>query len=164
MKRGFWCSSTGGDAVQSVAILTPRTMPSRAAPRKPGQAAGGSSFGTAGSAGVRSGTTGSGEGFSVDVRGAAGAVVVGMADGSTVGAGAGGSDAGTSSRCASSRSSGVGAQRHARSCLPAPENPPVRTSPQNPQPITTPVWGDTSNIAHLLVPFEFTKILPQPRW
>jgi hypothetical protein len=35
---------------------------------------------------------------------------------------------------------------------------------KNPQPITTPVWGDTSNIAHLLVPFEYTKILPQPRW
>jgi hypothetical protein len=35
---------------------------------------------------------------------------------------------------------------------------------KNPQPITTPVWGDTSNIAHLLVPYEFTKVLPQPRW
>ncbi len=35
---------------------------------------------------------------------------------------------------------------------------------RNPKPLSSPVWGDTSNMAHLLVPFEFTKTLPQPRW
>ncbi len=35
---------------------------------------------------------------------------------------------------------------------------------RNPKPLVSPVWGDTSNIAHLLVPYEFTKILPQPKW
>ena len=35
---------------------------------------------------------------------------------------------------------------------------------RNPKPLSSAVWGDTSNMAHLLVPFEFTKTLPQPRW
>jgi hypothetical protein len=35
---------------------------------------------------------------------------------------------------------------------------------KNPEPISQPVWGDTSNAAYLLVPFEFTKTLPQPGW
>jgi len=35
---------------------------------------------------------------------------------------------------------------------------------KNPQPIAEPVWGDTSNAAYVLVPFEFTKTLPQPAW
>lgn len=35
---------------------------------------------------------------------------------------------------------------------------------KNPQPIAEPVWGDTSNAAYILVPFEFTKTLPQPGW
>ena len=35
---------------------------------------------------------------------------------------------------------------------------------RNPKPLATPVWGEDSNIAYLLVPYEFTKILPQPRW
>jgi hypothetical protein len=35
---------------------------------------------------------------------------------------------------------------------------------RNPMPLANPVWGDTSNIGYVLVPYEFTKILPQPRW
>jgi hypothetical protein len=35
---------------------------------------------------------------------------------------------------------------------------------RNPKPLATPIWGETSNPAHLLVPYEFTKVLPQPRW
>jgi hypothetical protein len=35
---------------------------------------------------------------------------------------------------------------------------------RNPEPLADPVWGATSNMAHLLVPFEFTKVLPQPAW
>jgi hypothetical protein len=27
---------------------------------------------------------------------------------------------------------------------------------KNPQPLATPMWGDTSNIARLLVPYRFT--------
>jgi hypothetical protein len=27
---------------------------------------------------------------------------------------------------------------------------------KNPKPLDTPVWGDTSNTAHILVPFAFT--------
>jgi imidazolonepropionase-like amidohydrolase len=35
---------------------------------------------------------------------------------------------------------------------------------KNPEPIATLDWGDTSNPGYLLVPFEYTKLLPQPRW
>ncbi len=35
---------------------------------------------------------------------------------------------------------------------------------QNPTPISTPAWGEESNKAFILVPFEFTKVLPQPAW
>jgi hypothetical protein len=35
---------------------------------------------------------------------------------------------------------------------------------KNPEPLVDPVWGATSNMAHLLVPFEFTKLMPQPKW
>ena len=35
---------------------------------------------------------------------------------------------------------------------------------RNPKPLATPQWGDHSNDAYVLVPFEFTKPLPQPRW
>ncbi len=35
---------------------------------------------------------------------------------------------------------------------------------KNPAPLAAPEWGDTSNKAYLLVPFEYTKLLPQPRW
>lgn len=35
---------------------------------------------------------------------------------------------------------------------------------QNPEPLANPEWGDHSNTANLIVPFEFTKILPQPEW
>lgn len=35
---------------------------------------------------------------------------------------------------------------------------------RNPQPVNEPEWGDTSNPAYVLVPFEFTTVLPQPRW
>ena len=30
--------------------------------------------------------------------------------------------------------------------------------------MATPDWGAESNYANILVPFEFTKLLPQPRW
>jgi hypothetical protein len=30
--------------------------------------------------------------------------------------------------------------------------------------LATPQWGDGSNDAYVLVPFEFTKVLPQPKW
>ena len=35
---------------------------------------------------------------------------------------------------------------------------------KNPEPVAEPIWGDTSNAAYILVPFEFTKTLPQPGW
>jgi hypothetical protein len=35
---------------------------------------------------------------------------------------------------------------------------------RNPKPLATPQWGDGSNDAYVLVPFEFTKVLPQPKW
>jgi hypothetical protein len=35
---------------------------------------------------------------------------------------------------------------------------------KNPEPVAEPIWGDTSNAAYVLVPFEFTKTLPQPAW
>jgi hypothetical protein len=35
---------------------------------------------------------------------------------------------------------------------------------KNDPPLATPPWGAESNKAYLLVPFEFTKILPQPKW
>jgi hypothetical protein len=35
---------------------------------------------------------------------------------------------------------------------------------KNPTPLSTPAWGDESNKAFILVPFEFTKVLPQPEW
>jgi imidazolonepropionase-like amidohydrolase len=35
---------------------------------------------------------------------------------------------------------------------------------KNPAPLATPDWGSESNYANILVPFEFTKILPQPQW
>jgi imidazolonepropionase-like amidohydrolase len=35
---------------------------------------------------------------------------------------------------------------------------------KNPEPLAAPAWGSESNYANILVPFEFTKILPQPRW
>jgi hypothetical protein len=35
---------------------------------------------------------------------------------------------------------------------------------KNPTPISTPAWGEESNKAFILVPFEFTKVLPQPEW
>jgi hypothetical protein len=35
---------------------------------------------------------------------------------------------------------------------------------RNPKPLATPQWGENSNDAYILVPFEFTKILPQPKW
>ena len=35
---------------------------------------------------------------------------------------------------------------------------------RNPEPVRQPYWGDTSNIAHILVPFEYTNILPNEGW
>lgn len=35
---------------------------------------------------------------------------------------------------------------------------------KNPEPLAAPAWGAQSNKAMILVPFEFTKILPQPKW
>jgi imidazolonepropionase-like amidohydrolase len=35
---------------------------------------------------------------------------------------------------------------------------------KNDPPLATPPWGSDSNKAYLLVPFEFTKVLPQPKW
>jgi hypothetical protein len=35
---------------------------------------------------------------------------------------------------------------------------------KNPEPLATPRWGAESNKGIILVPFEFTKVLPQPRW
>jgi hypothetical protein len=35
---------------------------------------------------------------------------------------------------------------------------------RNPKPLATTQWGDVSNDAYVLVPFEFTKVLPQPKW
>jgi hypothetical protein len=35
---------------------------------------------------------------------------------------------------------------------------------KNPLPLATPAWGDTSNFAHLLVPFEYTRVFPQPEY
>ena len=35
---------------------------------------------------------------------------------------------------------------------------------KNPKPLAAPVWGEASNRAYILVPFEYTKILAQPQW
>jgi hypothetical protein len=35
---------------------------------------------------------------------------------------------------------------------------------KNPEPLANPDWGTTSNKGYMLVPFEYTKLLPQPRW
>ena len=35
---------------------------------------------------------------------------------------------------------------------------------RNPEPVRQPYWGDSSNIAHILVPFEYTNILPNEGW
>jgi hypothetical protein len=35
---------------------------------------------------------------------------------------------------------------------------------KNPEPLATPDWGAESNKGYMLVPFEYTKLLPQPRW
>ena len=35
---------------------------------------------------------------------------------------------------------------------------------KNPTPLSTPAWGEESNKAFILVPFEFTTLLPQPEW
>jgi len=35
---------------------------------------------------------------------------------------------------------------------------------QNPTPVRRPYWGDTSNVAHILVPFEYTQYLPNEGW
>ena len=35
---------------------------------------------------------------------------------------------------------------------------------RNPKPLATSQWGDVSNDAYVLVPFAFTKVLPQPEW
>ena len=35
---------------------------------------------------------------------------------------------------------------------------------RNPKPLATSQWGDVSNDSYVLVPFEFTKVLPQPKW
>jgi imidazolonepropionase-like amidohydrolase len=35
---------------------------------------------------------------------------------------------------------------------------------KNPAPLSTPAWGEESNKAFILVPLEFTKVLPQPQW
>jgi len=35
---------------------------------------------------------------------------------------------------------------------------------KNRQPVADPFWGDTSNAAFMLVPFEYTTLLPQPQW
>ena len=35
---------------------------------------------------------------------------------------------------------------------------------RNPEPVRQPYWENTSNIAHILVPFEYTQILPNEGW
>jgi hypothetical protein len=35
---------------------------------------------------------------------------------------------------------------------------------KNPEPIANVDWGAESNKGYMLVPFEYTKLLPQPRW
>jgi hypothetical protein len=35
---------------------------------------------------------------------------------------------------------------------------------ENPEPVRQPYWGNRSNIAHILVPFEYTNILPNEGW
>ncbi len=40
----------------------------------------------------------------------------------------------------------------------------LRLQIRNPKPLATPQWGQVSNDAYVLVPFEFTKLLPQPKW
>jgi hypothetical protein len=35
---------------------------------------------------------------------------------------------------------------------------------KNPAPLASPPWGADSNKAYILVPFEFTKIMAQPKW
>ena len=35
---------------------------------------------------------------------------------------------------------------------------------RNPKPLSAPQWGDVSNDSYVLVPYEFSKVLPQPKW
>ena len=35
---------------------------------------------------------------------------------------------------------------------------------KNPEPVRSPIWGDTSNSVYLLVPFEFTTRWSQNRY
>lgn len=94
---------TGGDPDQSVLIRTPRTMPSRLGPRKPGHSA--SLVGAGGAACVNESFGTSGE---AEADGdAAGAPTV---EETVVAAGVAGA-AGSLTVCASSLSSGLGAHR-----------------------------------------------------
>src|SRR5688572_23173729 len=90
---------TGGLPDQSVSIFTPRTMPSRFGPRKPGHAARVSTGCVVGVLGVSEATEAVGEAAGIAVAGASEAV------------GAGAAGAAVSFDWANSRSSGLAAQR-----------------------------------------------------
>src|SRR5262245_62168632 len=106
---GFRQSSVGGDAVQSVAIRTPPTTPSRAGPRNPGQRAAASPRGAA-----------------VGRGGAAATAFLGMsAVGNVAGAGDG-RGAGSRTTWAISRSSELFDQRQPNVAAWSPLMPSVR--------------------------------------
>ena len=111
-------SSVGGEADQSLAILTPGTTPFRAGPRNPGHSAG-LPTGAAGASVTAAGEVATGSG--VVPTGA-----LGSATGAgTVAAGVAGGAIGSSFTSASSRSSAVGVHRHRSSNIVVPPRPSV---------------------------------------
>src|SRR5262245_26689903 len=117
---GFRQSSVGGDAVQSVAIRTPPTTPSRAGPRNPGQRAAASPRGAAVGRGGGAPTDGAALGFP-----GLSAAGVGVRAGD-------GRAAGSRTAWAISRSSELFDQRQPNVAAWSPLMPSVRTSVQTP--------------------------------
>src|SRR5687767_11169401 len=115
-------TSTGGEADQSVATRTPRAIPVRPAPRKPGQSADVSCSRETGAAAALGALLGAGAG-----EGEALAAGAGASDGDAAGSGVV-TATGSLAACASSFSSGVGDHRQARSLSKSLVTPPVRSS------------------------------------